>query len=1594
MLSETSPSARGEGEGPPSDPPDDRGRHLHAQTKRIVGTLLDQWVELLVIGLLLFSGGSIVFFEISKFAQSRENVRSQARQVGLVAGEAFSGNLSSRFIDLGFVASAFAPHGGVYPEAELRNDIRLFLALHPGLVDFEVQQGYAGPVLWSTRGGEGLPLAPSPIGPTMRPLPFNSSLRMGRPFFSPSIGTRLLPLGAQVPASSLYVRTHVRMDALLPPGPPSPFRVTFSYSGHVLSTSDIPPPSRHSLQVAVASYPFRVSVSWPHKTALLQYQREGYLRWSLEIGGLLFLSGLGMGVILLSRRQERLLRTLADLSALDAAVFEQAGVVALLIRDDGRILRMNQEARNFIGVPEGRVPEEPYAWERFLPEDEHPAVHDLFKRMKSGTIAREYENHWVRPSGERRLFRWTNTVIDEGGERYLVTLGIDITERERLAALLRDKNERLTTLLSYNTLRGRLLEAMDEAEDEGHVMDLFCRLSRQVPGVVLVWVGRPDPETGEILRLAVDGETGYLDGIRLSVDPSKPEGQGPIGNSWRSGQPVYNPSFEKNPLMAPWRERAAQFGIRASASVLVLKNHEKYAILTVYLDHEESFFPELREILEAIGATLSLAIDRLDLKHREEESRVLSEALLANAAAGISLVRYPDRIVVGANEAFLQIFGFSSREQIVGKSVREIYFDEEGFARVGELAARALSEGKTFARDITFRRRSDGKRVWADIFVHCVPDAKTDMLVWTVVDVTERHELAMKVERLSRFRNLLAGVSRILVERREEEGLYQEICDRITELGEISLVWVGVPEKEGRLRFLGVAGETRYMEGLSITLEEHLPEGPGPSGRVLRSGEPVFNLDLAREFAGRPQARRAEIYGFGSLGLLPLFRRGRPWGLFALYMVKGESFDDSLQDLLREMARMISEGIDRLDEKWRDRVLSSALASVGEGVSIADPDGKVLFVNEAFTTITGYSQEDVQGQNLKLLQGEKTNPKTVGEIRSALEGERSFRGQILNYRKDGTPFWNLLTISPVHDDSGRLVEFVGVQRDVTEIVEVSQRLEHESLHDRLTGLPNRRALDQALAMAFERSQRYRINLAVVMIDLDAFKPVNDRFGHEAGDRLLLAIGERVGSVLRKTDFLARLGGDEFVLLVENYTGTEELMEILRRVAEAICAEFLLPGGESVRVGVSMGVATTSKEAGAESPDALLRLADQALYESKAHKADRETVWVMFGEGVAVRKNQAQRLLAERRLEVFYQPILDLGRNSLVGLEALARLKGEEGALLSPKEFLGSLTRADLFELSRQVLERVLVDIPALSERFPDLWVSVNLDPQSVTEECVVCLGRMLKDTKIAPSRLFLEILEAHDFSENSGILETLHHLRDLGVKLAIDDVGSAYSSLLRLKELPVDKVKLDQGFIRTIEDKPRDLHFVGAVQELVNRMGMKLVVEGVETEGVLDALQAMEIDMLQGYAISRPVPLEGILAFLRDFAPDRRPHPTTLFGLYALTLSVHERLGRDVRQSPTLFDAHQLSEVENCPVQKAFERLGIHREDPLMALHEDYHRHLAYFVNILVRFGSVADVVDQDVNRSKEALQEAILAAYRASRQKEARESVRKEPQG
>jgi diguanylate cyclase (GGDEF)-like protein len=567
---------------------------------------------------------------------------------------------------------------------------------------------------------------------------------------------------------------------------------------------------------------------------------------------------------------------------------------------------------------------------------------------------------------------------------------------------------------------------------------------------------------------------------------------------------------------------------------------------------------------------------------------------------------------------------------------------------------------------------------------------------------------------------------------------------------------------------------------------------------------------------------------------------------------------------------------------------------------------------------------------------------------------------------------------PVFTQDGQRKGLVVIGRDVTERKRLEEELSRQSTTDSLTHLPNRRALEAEMDRALARAQRNEKLLAVCMLDLDDFKPVNDNYGHASGDEVLITLGKRLPKILRRTDFVARLGGDEFVLLIEDVDDLDALEPILNKVEQAITTPIPLGNGKTVRVGMSMGVVIYPL-GNWETGDRILREADRALYESKSHKGEWGRSWVLLGESPKLVRNPVQQLLDKGALEVWYQPILDSRARKIVGAEALARFRTEDGRIWSPAEFLPHLQVADLFELSRQVLEQTLIDLPILDAAGFPLWVSVNIDTRSVSDAFVVYLREIIAKSAIDPHRITLEILEGFDFLDQGLALERLHALKEQGVILALDDVGSAYASLLRVKDLPVDKIKLDQCFIRTLEERPQDLHFVNSIQDLAAGMGMDLAVEGVETDDILDAVTVLGVKFLQGYGIARPMPLAQLQEFLAHQSPLHRQHPTGLLGLYAAQLANHSILKKAIHQNPRLVDYVKLADATTCPIHDDLRRLGLDDGGSLDRLHQEYHRAIAVMNAMLISSPAYDDW--SAVDQARKALKRAILEEFRKAKE-------------
>ncbi len=481
----------------------------------------------------------------------------------------------------------------------------------------------------------------------------------------------------------------------------------------------------------------------------------------------------------------------------------------------------------------------------------------------------------------------------------------------------------------------------------------------------------------------------------------------------------------------------------------------------------------------------------------------------------------------------------------------------------------------------------------------------------------------------------------------------------------------------------------------------------------------------------------------------------------------------------------------------------------------------------------------------------------------------------------------------------------------------------QATHDVLTGLPNRDGLRLVFDQAIARSDRQERLLAVGFLDLDDFKPVNDAYGHAAGDALLKEMAHRLQDVVRRTDTVARLGGDEFVLLLENLRDMDELDQVLARLQAAIAQPFLIKG-EAISIQASLGLSIHPFDEG--DADLLLRHADQAMYAVKTRpkrgEDGREDGWEdgwaqlyhpdlgTISMGDEVLRQDFLRALAAGAVMLRYQPLVALATGRVAGLEALTRWH-REGREVSPDQFLSALGVRERQALGRFVLQAGVRQLAQWRETGLDLFLSINVTPEELDHSgfADTVFGILATQPGIPPEALILEVLEIGEILEQDVALGHLQRLRGAGVKIALDDVGSAYASLLRLKNLPIDEIKIDQGFIRELPNKPQDLVFVESLVSLGLGMDVIVTVEGVESEAHIALLREMEVHYLQGYAIAKPLEAEAVAGFVRTFILGSGDADTPLLALYRHLGWVHA--AEEAALNPGLCED---AELAACPI--------------------------------------------------------------------------------
>jgi diguanylate cyclase (GGDEF)-like protein/PAS domain S-box-containing protein len=724
-------------------------------------------------------------------------------------------------------------------------------------------------------------------------------------------------------------------------------------------------------------------------------------------------------------------------------------------------------------------------------------------------------------------------------------------------------------------------------------------------------------------------------------------------------------------------------------------------------------------------------------------------------------------------------------------------------------------------------------------------------------------------------------------------------------ISKLSSAWIISFSRRYRTPQGEFAGAVSAAVPLSFLNEQLLAVDAGPHGTItlrhadlsLIARQPavsgtdgVGSRKVTRELAdlmasGRPQASYRAIGALDGNERTFAFRR---LSIVPLVVIVGLGRDDYLSGWHRELVAVIVLSIaivliygsagtllwrtlaqNRLARR-RIELLAQVFEHSGEAIMVTDSRDRIIEVNPAFVRQTGYAADEILGCDASVLDSQQTTPEQIEAIRATLRREGLWRGEVWDRARDGREYPKWLSISTVRDEQGDIQFHICSSTDVTEIKQAERQILHLAHHDTLTQLPNRVNLLVRLEQAMAGARREQQALAMLFIDMDRFKNINDTLGHQVGDGLLMAVGQRLRALVRDCDIVARLGGDEFVVVLTGIGPDGE------RAASAVAGKVLAELGRPYQVRghhlhstPSIGIALFPADGG--DADTLMRNADTAMYHAKSVGRNN----FQFFES-AMNEASAERLLLEDglrtaitsgELSLHYQPQLDLPSGQVVGLEALLRWRHPVLGMVPPLKFIPVAEDTGQIEaIGLWVLEQALAQI-AIWRRagHHEMRVAVNLSAHQLRSgKFTEHVSRALSLHGLPGEALELEITESVAMRDPARTAELLRQLRRHGVALAIDDFGTGYSSLAYLKQLPLSCLKLDRSFVMDIESDPNDAAICTATIQLAHSLGLGVVAEGVETSVQLEFLRRLGCDIVQGYYISKPLPAAEMTRFLQD----------------------------------------------------------------------------------------------------------------------------------
>jgi len=770
---------------------------------------------------------------------------------------------------------------------------------------------------------------------------------------------------------------------------------------------------------------------------------------------------------------------------------------------------------------------------------------------------------------------------------------------------------------------------------------------------------------------------------------------------------------------------------------------------------------------------------------------------------------------------------------------------------------------------------SEDESRWFIVDITAFPgEASNRRIVVAHHDVSQRKLAELRLQRLNRFYAALSKMNKAIIRTTSPEQILRDVCRISSEYGDLELVWVAELTDLGWLNGLASCGpEAEFSEAIEVSRDGDLPEGRGVIGDAIRSGTPSLANDIEAADVAAHWYEQAQEHGLNSILACPVNRAGEVWGVLAFFTSRTNFFTEDLTALLEELTADLAYSLDMLTlrkerEEAQAQLVMNAniIESTHEGLFITDQGNKITLVNPALCEMTGYSEEELIGASPSIFKSSEHNNAFFESMWHELLHHGKWEGEIRNRRRDGEVYPAWLAITQVREGHGGRTYYITIMRDITAYKEHEAQIRHIASHDILTDLPNRLLFEGRAEHSIEQAHRSGRKVAVFFVDLDGFKLINDTLGHNVGDALLKEVSHRISGIMRKADTVSRIGGDEFIVLLAEISSAEDAAVIAEKVNEAISRPMDIHDHQLI-VTASIGIAIYPENG--DSVSELTHMADVAMLAAKQSGRDS---FHFYSDEMSKHANVYLQLRNELRyaierdqLYLVYQPQLSIEDKRLVGVEALLRWRHPELGEVPTGEFIRiAEDSGQIVEIGAWVMTEACRQAQAWKHSGVfDAPVSVNVSALQFRQPGFLdTVTAILEETGLEASALDIEVTETLLMSSSGQALDKLYKLHDLGVKISVDDFGTGYSSLAYLRQIPANRLKIDQSFVQDLPGSENAVAIIRAIVGFGSTMGLDIIAEGIETREQADFLGEIGCPSGQGYFYSKPLPTDEFAAWL------------------------------------------------------------------------------------------------------------------------------------